>query len=203
MTFCIRLMKVKTIISVISSYILLNTRISTTSRCFFHHEPWWGDLHIRFRFVIAPEMTDLNLHQIHCILCISLKEVRGKVSVWGTGPSITTGIPADYSEVLLTQRLKLGTKVCLRAPCGWKDKWKICHSHRRRKKRRAPHTLPENIFSNIKRTIISGFTQSTRKQKNSMRPSACLLVVQIHSVNVLPAWGHRRAAGRQTGRVWQ
>lgn len=74
-----------------------------------------GEIHIYLRCVIAPET---NLHQIYCILCISFKEVRGIVSVWGAGPPITTGVPADYSEALLTQRLQLRIKICLCAACG-------------------------------------------------------------------------------------
>lgn len=76
-------------------------------------------------------------------------------------------------------------------------------------KRQVMRTCLEMMFfthsqlSNIKRTHVVVFTQSTRKQQHSMPPSACLLIVQIHSINTLPAGRYWRAAGKQTGRLWQ
>lgn len=58
-----------------------------------------------------------DLHQIHCVFSISIKEVRGEVSIRGTGLSITTRIPANYSEAFLVQTFQLRTKVCPCASC--------------------------------------------------------------------------------------
>lgn len=63
-----------------------------------------------------------HLHQIYSILCIPLKKVRRKVSIWRTGLPISTGIPTDHSETLFVQRLQLWTKICLCAPYGKKGR---------------------------------------------------------------------------------
>ena len=49
----------------------------------------------------------MYLHQIYRVLRVPLKEVRGEVSVRGTGLPVAAGIPPDDGETFLVQRLQL------------------------------------------------------------------------------------------------
>lgn len=68
----------------------------------------------------SPRETSTHRHQVHGILRIPLKEVRGEVSIRRTGSPVTAGVPTDHREEFLIQRLQLRTKVCPRASCGGK-----------------------------------------------------------------------------------
>ena len=52
-----------------------------------------------------------DLHQVYCILCVPLKEVRREVSFRRTRTPVTTGVETNNGKHLLVQRLQLRTKV--------------------------------------------------------------------------------------------
>lgn len=63
-----------------------------------------------------------DLHQIHAILCVPLKEVWREVSARWPGPSVAARIPANHSVAFLVQPLELRVKVSPSTSCR-DDSW--------------------------------------------------------------------------------
>lgn len=76
----------------------------------------------------TPHTADgSDLHQIHRVLGVPLKEVRGEVSIRGARSPVTTGIPSHHRMALLVKRLQLRSKVSFSAACGRRGRTRQGH----------------------------------------------------------------------------